>query len=110
MKIWGTIMFLGGLAAGCTVPAAPAPAAREEPSDAKAMVDRLRVERPSYRPAQTGGEALSVYIEAPPTYYPPVWCGLGRRYRGGKWSDCGYRPYAGLRYGSCPPGGFPRRW
>lgn len=95
MKNWGFAALLAVATAGCAA-RPPAPALYEAPPDGKAMVDRLRVERPSYRPMQNGVAPLSIFIEAPPTYYPPLCWG----YRPVTWSDCGYRP---SRWRDCGP-------
>lgn len=107
MKIWGAGLIPALLATGCAAPAAPK-AEYEPPADGKEMVDRLRVERPSYRPMRNGVEPLSVYIETTPTYYPPLCWDYRRNGYPVSWRHGGYRGYGyGYGYGY---GGFGCRY
>ena len=112
MKNWGTGAFLALWALGCAAPPVT-PRAYEDPSDGKAMVDRLRVDTP-YTPRQNGVAPLSVYIEAQPTYYPPVCWDYRRNSYPVSWGYGRYRPYdyrgPECRYRPAYPVCYKPRW
>ena len=76
MKVWAPALLLA--LSACAAPPRPAPAPSAPSPEAKAAVDRLRVEQ-DYRPAPQGADCVSCFIDLPPHSYVaqgwPLNCG-----------------------------------